>query len=60
MSDTVRGARPVARDDSPGRRLARRVLRNATMGVGGRTKDLEYAKLVDRYRPAGGREPRKQ
>jgi dienelactone hydrolase len=41
-----------APDDSPGRRLARRVLRGTIVGSIERVKDPEYQKVLDALRPA--------
>ena len=39
--------------DSGERRMARRVLRGLAMGVAERTKDPEYRRIVEEFRPAG-------
>jgi pimeloyl-ACP methyl ester carboxylesterase len=41
-----------AASDSPERRRARRLMRNATVGAGERVQDAEYRKLLQQYRPA--------
>jgi len=41
-----------AATDSPERRRARRLMRNATIGAGERVRDAEYQKLLQQYRPA--------
>jgi dienelactone hydrolase len=41
-----------ADEDSPTRRIARRVSRGLAMGAADRTKDPEYLKLLSAYRPA--------
>lgn len=43
-----------AEDDTPDRRLARRVLRGLAMSVRERTTDQQYLRIVDEYRPARG------
>jgi hypothetical protein len=41
-----------AATDSPERRRARRLIRNATIGANERVRDPEYQKLLQQYRPA--------
>jgi hypothetical protein len=50
LSRTARQA--DAATDSPERRRARRLLRNATIGANERARDPEYQKLLEQYRPA--------
>jgi dienelactone hydrolase len=44
--------RADAPTDSPERRRARRLMRNATIGANERVHDAEYQKLLQQYRPA--------
>ena len=41
-----------AKADSPERRRARRLMRNATIGANDRNRDAEFQKLLQQYRPA--------
>jgi predicted esterase len=50
LSRTARQA--DAPTDSPERRRARRLLRNATIGANQRVRDADYQKLLQQYRPA--------